>query len=170
MIHRISQRKFSRNTNARKALFKNLANELILHERITTTQARAKALRPFVEKLVTRSKNSTLANRRLLVSRLGLQNSVNKLLDVIGPVFKERAGGYTRIIKLLPRHGDNAEIAVIEFVENVSEIVAKKKLEKPTKEQKTKAEVKDKVKKEKAKTKKVVQKKKEVKPKEKTKK
>ncbi|OGY24199.1 MAG: 50S ribosomal protein L17 [Candidatus Woykebacteria bacterium RBG_13_40_15] len=165
MIHRVSKRKFSRDTNARKALLKNLANELILHERITTTQARAKSLRPFLEKLVTKSKNNTLSTRRLLISRLGLQNAVGKLLDVIGPIFKERPGGYTRIIKLPSRTGDNAEMAVIEFVENVSEIAAKKKLEKPTKEEKTKIEVK-----EKPKTKKIVQKKKEVKPKEKTKK
>src|SRR4030042_4040892 len=165
MIHRVSKRKVLRDTNARKALLKNLANELILHERITTTQARAKSLRPFLEKLVTKSKNNTLSTRRLLISRLGLQNAVGKLLDVIGPIFKERPGGYTRIIKLPSRTGDNAEMAVIEFVENVSEIAAKKKLEKPKKEEKTKIEVK-----EKQKTKKIVKKKKEVKPKEKTKK
>jgi len=141
MIHRVRQRKFSRDTNARKALFKNLANALILNERITTTQARAKTLRPFIEKLVTKAKDDNLTSRRLLIGKLGLQNSVNKMLDVIGPVFKERAGGYTRIIKLPPRSGDRAEVAIIEFVENVSETVAKRKLAKPPKEEKTKVEV-----------------------------
>ena len=139
MIHRVSHGKFSRDTNARKALLKNLANDLILRERVRTTEAKAKAIRPFVEKLITKSKDNTIASRRLLISKLGRENSVQKLLELVGPTFKDRSGGYTRIVKLVPRTGDKAEMAMIEFSENVSEKAAMLKLAKKpkTKEAKT---------------------------------
>lgn len=141
MIHRVSQKKFSRDTNARKALFKNLANDLILHERIVTTTAKAKAIRPYVEKLVTRSKEDTMTNRRLLIAKLGRENTVEKLLDLIGPTFKERLGGYTRILKVGPRAGDRAPMSLIEFVEKVSEKAAKAKLQKKPKKEVAKKKV-----------------------------
>jgi large subunit ribosomal protein L17 len=141
MVHRVSQKKLSREKDARRALLKSLANSLILHEKIITTQARAKAVRPFVEKLVTQAKEETLETRRYLLAKLGAENAVRKLLELVGPTFKERAGGYTRIIKLTPRGGDAADMAVLEFVENVSEAAAKKKLEeKPTKQKEQKGE------------------------------
>jgi len=136
MIHRVSHRKFSRDTNARKALLKNLANDLILRERVRTTEAKAKAIRPFVEKLITKSKDNTIASRRLLISKLGRENSVQKLLELVGPTFKDRSGGYTRIVKLVPRTGDKAEMAMIEFSENVSEKAAMLKLAKSIKAKK----------------------------------
>lgn len=139
MIHRVHQRKFSRDTNARKALFKNLANDLILHERLVTTLAKAKSLRPIVEKLITKSRENSLVSRRFLLSKLGRENSVDKLLEVFGPIFLERPGGYLRISRINPRPGDQAQMAVIEFVENISEIAAKKKIE-SKKEAKSEAE------------------------------
>jgi large subunit ribosomal protein L17 len=145
MAHRISQKKLSRPTKERNALLKNLAKDLVLHERIVTTTARAKAVSPFVERLITRAKEDTLTNRRYLATRLRAENVVRKLIELVGPTFKERPGGYTRIIRLLPRVGDSANMAVLEFVENVSEVAAKKKLEeKTTKEKAPKAKkVKD---------------------------
>lgn len=128
MTHRVTQKKLSRDTNERKSLLKNLANSLILHEKIITTHSKAKTVRPFVEKLITRSKEDNIINRRFLISKLPTENAIRKLLELVGPTFKDRRGGYTRIIKLTQRAGDNAPMAVLEFVENVSEIAAKKKL------------------------------------------
>lgn len=147
MAHRVSHRKFGRTTNQRKALLKGLASSLILHERITTTEAKAKAIRPVVEKLVTRAKENTEHNRRILMAKVGGENVVAKLLDLVGPTFKSRPGGYTRIIKIASRSGDNAKMAMIEFVENVSEKAAKEKIERKKPEEKTetkKVEVKEK--------------------------
>ena len=141
MIHRVSQKKLSRDTGARRALLKNLAADLILHEKIVTTKVRAKALRPVVEKLITRAKKDSLANRRYLVARLKRENEVRKLLELIGPTFKERPGGYLRISKLPARAGDNTEMAAVEFVERVSEMAARKKLEEKAKEEKPKKSV-----------------------------
>jgi len=144
MRHRVAHKKLGRDTNQRKALLRGLATSLILHERIKTTEAKAKAIRPVVEKLVTRARENTIANRRLLLSKLGgSENVVSKLLEVVGPHFKERAGGYTRIIKISPRKGDNAQMALIEFVDKVSEIAVKKKLEK--KEVKAESKTKEKI-------------------------
>lgn len=141
MVHRVSAKKLSRVSNERAALLKNLADELILHEKIVTTLARAKATRSFLEKLVTAAKENNLVTRRYLLAKLRADRATNKLLEVIGPAFKERAGGYTRITKLPPRAGDSAKMAVLEFVENVSELAAKKKIkEKPTKVKKAEAE------------------------------
>jgi len=128
MAHRITHKKLSRDTNARRALLKNLATSLVLHERIVTTIAKAKAVRPFVEKLVTRAREDSLPTRRYLSAKLDTENAAKKMIELIGPTFKERPGGYTRIIKLAPRAGDNAKMAVLEFVENVSEVAAKEKI------------------------------------------
>lgn len=116
MRHRKAGRKFNRNTNQRKALFRNLAVSLILHERIRTTEAKAKTIRPIVERLVTLAREDTQHHRRLAMARLNDERAVAKLFDVIAPRFEGQPGGYTRIYKLGPRRGDGAPMALIEFV------------------------------------------------------
>jgi len=107
--------KFGRETGLRTALMKSLVRSLIIHEGITTTEAKAKTLRPIIEKLVTRAREATLADRRILVSRIGDEKVAKKLVDVIAPTMK-RDGGYTRIIKLPLRKKDGAKMANISFV------------------------------------------------------
>lgn len=94
---------------------KSLAFNLVAKEKIKTTEARAKELRPFIEKFVTRAKKGNLANRRLLIARLG-QQTTKKLFKKIAPKYKDKNGGYTRIIKLPPRKSDASKMAIIEFV------------------------------------------------------
>lgn len=117
MRHRRAGRKFGRNTNQRKALFRGLASSLILHERITTTEAKAKNIRPYVEKLVSMSRDDTEHHRRLVMARLGSEPATRKLFEVIGPRYADQGGGYTRIFKLGQRQGDAASMSLIEFVE-----------------------------------------------------
>ena len=100
----------------RRALLKSLANALVRDERMVTTEAKAKEVRPFVEKLITKAKVGGLSARRLLVSRLGSDTSAKKLVETIAPRYTKRAGGYTRITKLLPRKSDASPQAIIEFV------------------------------------------------------
>ena len=114
MKHLRKNRKFGRPADYRKAFLWNLIGSLILKERVKTTEARAKEIRPMVEKAITRAKVDSLANRRLLLKKLGLK-PVNKLLKDISPRFKERGGGYCRIIKLERRKNDGAKMAIIEF-------------------------------------------------------
>lgn len=117
MRHHSNVRKFGRNKNQRHALLKGLMLALIAHGRIETTEAKAKELRPFIEKLVTKANVGTLASRRLVMSRLyNLTSESNKLVDVIAPKYKGRAGGYTRITKMPRRAGDASKMAVIEFI------------------------------------------------------
>lgn len=99
-----------------KALMANLATALFEHGRITTTEAKARFLRPYAEKLITHAKKGTLANRREVIKQIRDKDVVYKLFAEIGPHFAERPGGYTRIIKTLPRKGDNAPMAIIELV------------------------------------------------------
>jgi len=108
-------RKFSRKKDQRKALLKSLALAFILDEKIKTTEAKAKELRPFFEKYINRAKNKDLATRRFL-SKFFPAKAVKKLVDEIGPRYKDRKGGYTRIIKLGPRKTDGAKMAIIELV------------------------------------------------------
>jgi large subunit ribosomal protein L17 len=115
MRHGNHNRKFGRETDQRHALLKSLARSLVLKGRITTTEARAKEIRPLVEKLVTRGKSATVANRRLLIAQLGDATTANKLIKT-AESYKERSGGYTRIVKMLPRKGDASPMALIEFV------------------------------------------------------
>ena len=117
MRHRVGHRKLQRTSSHRTALFRNMAAALIKHEQITTTTAKAKELRPYVEKLVTLAKHGGLSNRRLAQSRLMDDAQLAKLFDVIAPRYAERNGGYIRIMKAGFRHGDNAAMAVIEFVD-----------------------------------------------------
>ncbi len=116
MRHRKSGKILDRKVGPRKALIKNLAQSVILYEKVKTTQAKAKAVRPYVERLVTIAKEPTLANRRLLLRRLPTENAVRKLIEVLGPRYKGRAGGYTRITKLGFRAGDRAAVSLVEFV------------------------------------------------------
>ncbi len=117
MRHRIGGRKLQRTSSHRAALFRNMAAALIKHEQIITTTAKAKELRPYVEKLVTLAKKGGLSNRRIAHSRIMDEAQERKLFDVIGPRYAERNGGYTRIIKAGIRQSDAAAIAVIEFVD-----------------------------------------------------
>jgi len=109
-------RTFGRKSNQKLALLRSLARSLVLHGSIKTTEAKAKELRPFVEKLVTKAGEGTLSSRRLVISRLNDEDSAAKLVDEIAPTYKERPGGYTRITKLPIRLRDAAKMAQIEFV------------------------------------------------------
>jgi len=108
-------RKFGRKRDQRKAFMRDLAEALVKHERIQVTEARAKELRPFIEKWVTKSRKNTVHTRRVMNKLFSDATSV-KLLNEIAPRFKNRPGGYTRIIKVAPRKGDAADMAIIEFV------------------------------------------------------
>ena len=117
MRHRKAGRKFGRNPAQRRALLRQLAVSMILHERLTTTEAKAKTLRPIVEKLVTIAREDTRHHRNLVMSKIDHPPATVKLFEVIAPRFEEVNGGYTRISKLGVRHGDAAPLALIEFVE-----------------------------------------------------
>ncbi len=117
MRHRNAGRKLNVTTQHRHAMFANMAAALIKHEQIKTTLPKAKELRPVVEKLVTLSRKNDLSARRLAMSRLRDETQVKKLFEVIGPRYADRPGGYTRVLKAGFRHGDNAPMAFIEFVE-----------------------------------------------------
>jgi len=119
MRHQKAGRTFNRDTNARKALFIGLAKNLIEKEQIKTTLPKAKDLRSVVEKLVTRAKVDTVANRRLTASELGnaCDATVKKLFTVLGPRYAKRPGGYTRVLKAGFRYGDAAPMAIIEFID-----------------------------------------------------
>jgi large subunit ribosomal protein L17 len=108
-------RKLSRKIGPRKALLRVLVNNFFMQEKIKTTEAKAKELRSIAEKMITRAKNVNLANRRLLAQNL-TPLMVKKVIDVIAPKYTQRAGGYTRIMKLGPRHSDGAKMVIIELV------------------------------------------------------
>lgn len=115
MEHGKKNRKFSRETKQRSALMRSLANALISHGRIVTSEAKAKSLKVYVEKLITKSKRIDLTNKRLLTSEIG-PKSADKLIKEIGPRFKDRHGGYTKVIKITPRISDSARMSIIEFL------------------------------------------------------
>ena len=117
MRHRKSGRQLNRNSSHRKAMFSNMANSLFDHEIIKTTLPKAKELRRVAEPLITMAKSDSVANRRLAFSRLRDKAMVGKLFSELGPRYKERAGGYTRILKCGFRSGDAAPMAYIELVE-----------------------------------------------------
>ena len=117
MRHGISGRKLSRKSQHRTALFRNMAAALIKHEQILTTTAKAKELRPYVEKLITLAKRGGLSNRRLAAGRLMDETQLKKLFDVLADRYSDREGGYTRVIKAGIRASDAAPIAVIELVD-----------------------------------------------------
>ena len=117
MRHRVGHRKLQRTSSHRLALFRNMSAALIKHEQITTTVAKAKELRPYVEKLITLAKKGGLSNRRLAHSRLMDDTQLVKLFDVLAERYAGRSGGYTRIVKAGIRLSDAAPIAIIEFVD-----------------------------------------------------
>ena len=117
MYHGRAKRRFNRTAEHRKAMFANMCQNLIKHEQIMTTLPKAKDLRPVVEKLITLGKRGDLHARRQAIAQIKDVALVGKLFAVLGPRYKERAGGYTRIMKAGFRYGDNAPMAVIEFVD-----------------------------------------------------
>ena len=117
MKHNIKNKKLNKTSSHRKAMFMNMSNALIKHEQITTTLAKAKELRRFVEKIITLGKKGDLLSRRKTISTLQDNKMSKKVFDVLADRYKNRTGGYTRIIKLGNRFGDNAPTAVIEFVD-----------------------------------------------------
>jgi large subunit ribosomal protein L17 len=128
MPHQIAGRHLGRNSSQRKALFKGLVTQVFQHERIETTEAKAKAVRADVEKIITLAKRGDVHSRRLVLKTVADKKVVEKVFDKIGPRYKERNGGYTRIVKLGPRHGDNAEMVFLELVDR--EVPEAKKEEK----------------------------------------
>jgi len=116
MRHLKKGKTLDRDYAARKALLRNLATSLIIYEKVKTTLAKAKAVKPLVEKAITSAKKNDLATRRQLIKFLTHKKAVNKALEVLGPRYKDRHGGYTRIIKVGPRLGDGAKTAIIELV------------------------------------------------------
>ncbi len=117
MRHGIAHRKLNRTHSHRKAMLANMAASLIEHEQIVTTLPKAKELAPFMDKLISLAKRGDLHGRRLAMSRVRNEDQVKKLFDTLGGRYSERNGGYTRVLKAGFRHGDNAPMAVIEFVE-----------------------------------------------------
>jgi len=119
MRHRKSGKQLNRNSSHRKAMFKNMANSLIDHEVIRTTLPKAKELRRFIEPIITTSKTDSVAKRRLVFSRLRDRDSVTKLFNDLAPRYKDRPGGYLRILKCGFRTGDSAPMAFVELVDRV---------------------------------------------------
>ena len=120
MRHQKKTRKLGRTSQHRDLMLANLVASLIIHKRVKTTLAKAKAARPLAEKLVTLGKGGTLHDRRLAVAKIGQKDAVATLFKSIAPGFKDRHGGYTRIIKLGPRNSDSAPIALLEWVDYVA--------------------------------------------------
>ena len=143
MRHGFANKKLNRTSEHRKALIKNMLNSLIKYEQITTTLPKAKVLKPQAEKIITLAKKDNLQNTKLLISKLQSKISTNKVKKTLSKRYEKRKGGYTRIIKAGFRYGDNAPMAVIEFVDRDVEA---KKVDRPKKEtlKKTKEEEKTK--------------------------
>jgi large subunit ribosomal protein L17 len=116
MRHRRVGATLDRKAGPRRALLRNLATAVVLYEHVTTTLAKAKAVRPLVERLITKGRKKTLATRRDLMKTVTMETAVNKILEELGPRYATRPGGYTRIIKLNPRKGDGASMAQIQLV------------------------------------------------------
>lgn len=117
MRHHNTKRKFGRSKNQKKALLNSLALNLIVREKIKTTEPKAKELRPFIEKLITKAKKNDMATKRIVASKLfNRKKEVKKLFDILAPKYVDKKGGYTRVLKLGKRISDGAKMAVIEFV------------------------------------------------------
>lgn len=136
MRHRIAYRKLNKNSEHRKALFKNMLNSLIKYEQITTTLPKAKELKPKIDKVITLGKAKNLISKKNLFSTLQSKYSVDKLVNVLSQRYEKRKGGYSRVIRAGYRYGDNAPLAVIELIDRdiqAKKIDVKKKVEKTTK-------------------------------------
>ncbi|MGN6591317.1 MAG: 50S ribosomal protein L17 [Terriglobales bacterium] len=142
MRHLNAGKKLGRNTSHRRALLRNLVTSLVLEERIETTVPKAKAIRPLAERMVTLGKRGSLHARRQAASYLLDAQAVAKLFDIIAARFGDRAGGYTRIVKTGFRHGDNAELAYIEFLGSEAMQAAKRKRRSERLERKAEAQKK----------------------------
>lgn len=116
MRHQMKKVKLDRKVGPRKALLANLVASLVLYEKVKTTKAKAKAMKPLVEKMITAAKLNTLAKRREIAAFVKQDNAVRKLMEVLGPRYADRKGGYTRIVTIKNRQGDGAVEALIEFV------------------------------------------------------
>jgi large subunit ribosomal protein L17 len=125
MQHRRLGRRFSRDPGHRQAMFSNMAASLVRHEQIVTTLAKAKDLKRVMDKYITLAKRGDLNSRRLAASRMRDEAMVKKLFDVLGPRYKDRAGGYTRVLKAGYRYGDSAPVAVIELVDRDESVKGK---------------------------------------------
>ncbi len=130
MRHLVQKKKLGRNTAQRRALLRNLVTSFLEKERIRTTLAKAKAAKPLAEKMITLAKKDTLHAKRQALSYIYKKPVVKKLFEELGPRFSERPGGYTRIVKIGPRAGDGAEMAILELIGSEFEKKAKKKKEK----------------------------------------
>ncbi|KDA02623.1 50S ribosomal protein L17 [Hyphomonas oceanitis] len=117
MRHGLAHRKLNKTTSHRKAMFANMAASLITHEQIVTTLPKAKEMAPLMDKLITLAKKGDLAARRQAIAKVRDEDAVRKLFDVMGDRYKDRNGGYTRVLKAGFRHGDNAPVAVLELVD-----------------------------------------------------
>ncbi len=138
MRHRKAHRKLGRTTSHRKALFRNMLTALVNNDRIETTLAKAKELKPLADKMVSLGKDGSLAARRRAISILQDKSSVKKLFSTLADRFGDRKGGYTRVLKLGFRHGDNSPMAIIEFLTAEIKKKAEKKTEKKAEKQPTK--------------------------------
>lgn len=116
MRHRNTTKTLGRKKASREAMLRNLATSIILHESVKTTKAKAKVVKPIVERAITRGKENTIHNRRELMKLLMTEGAVNKVLEVLGPRYATRPGGYTRLTKLGSRQGDGADMVEISFV------------------------------------------------------
>ena len=123
MRHKYSGRKLNRTSSHRSAMFKNMMASLIEHEEIKTTLPKAKELRGFVERLITISKIDTVAKRRIVFSRIRSKDAVKKLFSELGPRFKNRPGGYLRVLKCGFRAGDKAPMAIVQLVDKKEEVI-----------------------------------------------
>lgn len=117
MRHRVKGKKLSRTSSQRKALFKGLINALVIHGEIKTTESKAKAVRGLLDKLITKGKKGTLHSRRLIAAFLQNKLAVNRIVDELGPLFAKRTGGFSRMVRLGARRGDNATMVKLELVE-----------------------------------------------------
>jgi large subunit ribosomal protein L17 len=116
MRHRVARRKLGRRSGPRQALLSGLVAQVLRHERVTTTEAKAREVQSMVEKAITKGKSGTLHGRRTVLTTVPDKDAVSKLFDEIGPRYADRKGGYTRITKLSPRQGDSAPMALLELV------------------------------------------------------
>ena len=142
MRHKFGYKKLNRTSEHRKALIKNMLNSLIKYEQITTTLPKAKVLKPQVDKMITLGKKNNLQNTKILISKLQDTKSANKVRKTLSKRYEKRNGGYTRIIKAGFRYGDNAPMAVIEFVDRDVEAKKVDKKNKATKKDAKKEEIK----------------------------
>lgn len=117
MRHKVGGRRFGRPTDHRLAMFRNLVSDVLRYEKVVTTEAKAKEVQPMVEKMITLARGGTIHDRRLAMSRVNDRVIVQKLFETLAPRFAERKGGYTRVVKLEPRLGDGAAMAMIMLVE-----------------------------------------------------